>query len=115
MPFELVRRRACLAWYAEGHYQIFITILREYGFVGDMLALVFSNGRAVHRIMMPVSAFGGRKPAAAFAAKLEDIGAGTDASAAEAPECVVDYISNEKALLRTMSGAAAPPITPLIC
>lgn len=70
--------------------------LREYGFVGEMLALVFSNGRAVHRILMPVSAFGGRKPAAAFAAKLEDIGAGIDASAEEEPECLVDYVSSEK-------------------
>ena len=70
--------------------------LRGFSFVGEMLALVFSNGQAVHRILIPVSAFGGRKEAAIFAGKLEDIGAGTDQELAEEPDCVVEYSSTEK-------------------
>lgn len=70
--------------------------LRGFSFVGEMLALVFSNGQAVHRILIPISAFGGRKEAASFAGKLEDIGAGADRDLAEAPDCVVEYISGEK-------------------
>ena len=70
--------------------------LRGFSFVGEMLALIFSNGQAVHRILIPVSAFGGRKEAAIFAVKLEDIGAGTDQELAEAPDCVVEYSSTEK-------------------
>ena len=70
--------------------------LRGFSFVGEMLALIFSNGQAVHRILIPVSAFGGRKEAAIFAVKLEDIGAGTDQELAEEPDCVVEYSSTEK-------------------
>lgn len=72
------------------------TYLRGFSFVGEMLALIFSNGQAVHRILIPVSAFGGRKEAAIFAVKLEDIGAGTDQELAEEPDCVVEYSSTEK-------------------
>lgn len=70
--------------------------LRGFSFVGEMLALIFSNGQAVHRILIPISTFGGRSEAAAFARKLEDIGAYADEELAEDPDCVVEYVSTEK-------------------
>ena len=72
--------------------------LSEYGFVGEILALTFRRESAVHRILVPVSAFGGRDGAASFAEKLSALGVGRggDGSPEEAaPLCVVRYESTE--------------------
>lgn len=72
--------------------------LSEYGFVGEMLALTFRRESAVHRILIPVSVFGGRADAKTFAETLSALGDGRDGDGSPeeaAPLCVVRYESTQ--------------------
>lgn len=71
--------------------------LSQFSFTGEMLALIFKNGNAVHRILIPVSAFGGKKEASDFAFSFGN--AGEDAEDEE-PICTLEYSSTEKSFVR---------------
>lgn len=68
----------------------------KYQLSGNMLALFFSNGKDVHRILIPVSAFGGPDGAAAFACRLAELGEADGAPDSEAAECAFSYESTRR-------------------